>query len=115
MRDDKPIIRTVNKTTFIEKLAELVDRFSKNKDEYCSSNYPEAEVRKCFIDPLFEALGWDISNTAGKSYSKQDVVLEKTETEGRKLPDSGVHQTKYARSLCLRLERTRHPDSRYHL
>jgi len=77
----------VSEATFREKLAELVDRFSQNKDEYCSSNYPEAEVRRCFIDPLFEALGWDISNKAGKSFSEQDVVLEKTEPEGRKRPD----------------------------
>jgi len=38
---------------------ELVERFRYNLDAYKKSTYNEAQVRREFIDPFFEALGWD--------------------------------------------------------
>ncbi len=36
-----------------------------------STAYNETDVRAEFVDPLFEALGWDVSNRAG-----QEVRME---------------------------------------
>ena len=44
---------------------ELVERFEANKADYCSANYKEFRLRKEFVDPFFEALGWDVGNKRG--------------------------------------------------
>ena len=45
----------------------LVDHFDQNRDAYHSVSYNEAQLRREFIDPLFEALGWDVENRQGLS------------------------------------------------
>ena len=55
---------------------ELVDRFDQNLEAYRSPAYGEAEVRVEFINPLFEALGWDVTNRAGYAEAFKDVVHE---------------------------------------
>ena len=44
------------------KISELVDRFQQNASEYRSATYNETQAKNDFIDPFFEALGWDIRN-----------------------------------------------------
>ena len=44
---------------------ELVKRFEDNLESYRSSRYNETQLRREFLDPLFEALGWDVFNKAG--------------------------------------------------
>ncbi len=61
-----------------QKLVELVDRFRTNIDVYKKSAYNEAQVRREFIDPFFEALGWDVSNKQGYAEQYKEVVLEDT-------------------------------------
>jgi predicted type IV restriction endonuclease len=39
----------------------LVDSFDQNRDAYLSGSYNETQLRREFIDPLFETLGWDVS------------------------------------------------------
>ena len=39
----------------------LVDRFRANLDSYKRGQYNETQVRREFIDPMFEALGWDVA------------------------------------------------------
>jgi predicted type IV restriction endonuclease len=39
----------------------LVDRFRANLDSYKRGVYNETQVRREFIDPMFEALGWDVA------------------------------------------------------
>jgi len=56
----------------------LVDRFRTNIDVYKTSAYKEAQVRREFIDPFFEALGWDVSNKQGFAEQYKEVVLEDT-------------------------------------
>lgn len=78
------------------KLKSLVHRFEANKYHYLSKNYLEEEVKIDFINPLFEALGWDVRNTKGLSPYEREVVVEKGETEGR--PDYNFRidgQTKF--------------------
>jgi hypothetical protein len=54
----------------------LIDRFHKNAASYRSGPYNEPQVRREFIDPFFEALGWDISNTSGAAEAHKDVIHE---------------------------------------
>ena len=42
------------------------ERFEHNLSEYKRPDYKEARVRAEFIDPLLEALGWDVRNVHGR-------------------------------------------------
>ena len=44
------------------KVVDLIERFDEHRDAYRSPEYNETQVRREFIDPMFEALGWDIRN-----------------------------------------------------
>ena len=54
----------------------LIERFQDNRDVYCSSEYNEAQARIEFIDPLFKALGWDMTNEKGYAEAYKDVIHE---------------------------------------
>ena len=68
---------------FREKIRKLVEQFERDKHFYLSKQYLEAQARHDFINPFFEALGWDIGNRAGLSPFEREVLLEKGETKGR--------------------------------
>lgn len=72
-----------------EKIKELVDKFDFNIQQYKNKNYDEANTRVDFIDPFFEALGWDVSNKAGYAEQYREVVREdKIKIQGKtKAPD----------------------------
>jgi len=55
---------------------DLVARFQENLDAYRSQRYNEAQVRAEFIDPFFQALGWDVHNRAGHAEAYIDVIRE---------------------------------------
>ncbi|MEK7379150.1 MAG: type IV restriction endonuclease, partial [Candidatus Binatota bacterium] len=55
---------------------ELVERFEKNLEAYQSQTYNEAQVRLEFINPFFEALGWDVTNKATIAEAYKDVIHE---------------------------------------
>ena len=54
----------------------LVDHFDQNRDAYLSGSYNETQLRREFIDPLFEALGWDVENRQGSAMPYRDVIFE---------------------------------------
>lgn len=86
----------MNKENIYSKVESLVRRFEANKYHHLSKNYLEEEVKIDFINPLFEALGWDVRNTKGLSPYEREVVVEKGETTGR--PDYNFRidgQTKF--------------------
>lgn len=86
----------MNREQIYSKLKSLVKKFEANKYHYLSKNYLEEEVKIDFINPLFEALGWDIRNTKGLSPYEREVLLEKGETIGH--PDYNFRidgQTKF--------------------
>jgi hypothetical protein len=64
-------------------LAVLVDKFYQHHDEYLRADYSEAQARTDFINPFFEALGWDVRNVRGLSRQQRDVMVEQGETHGR--------------------------------
>ena len=57
-------------------IIQLVERFTRHRDAYHAPAYNEAQVRKEFIDPLFEALGWDMANRQGKAEAYKEVIHE---------------------------------------
>ncbi|HUT31211.1 MAG TPA: type I restriction endonuclease [Sedimentisphaerales bacterium] len=57
-------------------IVELVETFDRNIDAYKNQSYNEAQVRREFIDPFFEALGWDIANKQGLAPAYKDVIHE---------------------------------------
>jgi len=54
----------------------LVQRFEEQGDAYKSGAYNEAQLRQEFIDPMFEALGWDMQNRQGYAEQYKDVIHE---------------------------------------
>ncbi|MEC4888567.1 MAG: TaqI-like C-terminal specificity domain-containing protein [Nitrospira sp.] len=57
-------------------VAILIDRFERNRDAYKSQGYNETQVRREFLDPFFEALGWDVANRQGHAEAYKDVIHE---------------------------------------
>lgn len=57
-------------------VAELVQRFENNYDQYKHPSYNETQVRLEFLDPFFEALGWDVHNKQGHAQAYKDVIHE---------------------------------------
>ena len=59
-----------------ERLHELVHKYEQNRDYYLTQRFNETMLRSEFLDPLFELLGWDIKNSAGKRTNEREVLLE---------------------------------------
>ncbi len=57
-------------------IVDLVERFEQNKADYRAGNYNETQLRREFLDPFFEALGWDVNNKEGNAEAYKDVVHE---------------------------------------
>jgi hypothetical protein len=57
-------------------ILELVERFERHHEAYRSIRYNETQVRREFIDPLFQELGWDIANRQGYAEPYKDVIHE---------------------------------------
>lgn len=59
-----------------ERIDELIERFKFNEDSYRSGNYNETQLRREFLDPFFEELGWDVLNRQGYAEAYKDVIHE---------------------------------------
>jgi type I restriction-modification system DNA methylase subunit len=72
-----------------EEIARLCKYFADNRQAFLAPGVKEAHVRLSLIDPLFEALGWDLRNTAMIAPQYREVVTEDSlEIEGQqKAPD----------------------------
>ncbi|MBI3461715.1 MAG: Eco57I restriction-modification methylase domain-containing protein [Planctomycetes bacterium] len=55
---------------------ELVNRFDRNVESYRSGQYNETQLRREFLDPFFECLGWDVNNRLGLAEAYKDVIHE---------------------------------------
>ncbi|CAG0931183.1 Type IIS restriction enzyme Eco57I [Thermoflexales bacterium] len=63
---------------FEQQVARLIEKFNRQRAHYLSTAYNETDVRAEFIDPLFEALGWDVANRAGHGPHDKEVIREKS-------------------------------------
>ena len=70
-------------------ISDLIQRFDNNRAAYQAASYNEAQARQEFINPLFEALGWDVTNKQGRSEKYKEVIHEDTlrTRGGTKAPD----------------------------
>jgi type I restriction-modification system DNA methylase subunit len=59
-----------------EIILQLIENFGQNLESFKSQGYNEATLRQEFINPFFEALGWDIQNKAGIAQAYKDVIHE---------------------------------------
>src|SRR5438132_7458098 len=55
---------------------ELIERFDRNRTAYRSEQYNEARLRIEFLNPFFQALGWDVTNKHGYAEAYKDVIYE---------------------------------------
>src|SRR5947209_4268788 len=55
---------------------ELIERYNRNRNAYRSEQYNEARLRIEFLNPFFEALGWDVNNKQGYAEAYKDVINE---------------------------------------
>jgi type I restriction-modification system DNA methylase subunit/predicted type IV restriction endonuclease len=100
-----------------ENVRELVNRFDKHLDAYRSGKYNETQLRREFLDPFFEALGWDVFNKQGYAETYKDVIHEDSlEIEGEnKAPDYAFRvggQRKFfveAKKPAVNIEMNIHP------
>jgi hypothetical protein len=71
-----------------DEIARLCRYFSSNRLAFLAPGIKEAHVRQSLIDPLFEALGWDVRNAAMVAPQYREVVPEAawTSKASRKRP-----------------------------
>jgi hypothetical protein len=74
-----------------ETIRQLIQRFDEHRSEYLSGNYNEAQLRHEFLNPFFEALGWDMVNRQNRAQKYKDVVYEESIKSGgaTRAPDFG--------------------------
>jgi hypothetical protein len=72
-----------------EEVARLCRYFATNRQAFLAPGVKEDHVRQSLIDPLFEALGWDVHNKARTAPQYQEVIPEDSlDVEGQqKDPD----------------------------
>src|SRR6266566_6809751 len=59
-----------------QSVLELIERFDRNRTAYRSEQYNEAQLRIEFLNPFFEALGWDVNNKQGYAETYKEVINE---------------------------------------
>ncbi len=74
-------------------IIEKVRQFNEHLDTYTSGDYNEAQLRVDFLNPMIEALGWDVNNRKGYAEAYRDVVYEDAIKVGSttKAPDYGFY------------------------
>jgi SAM-dependent methyltransferase len=72
-----------------DEIVGLCRYFETNHEAFLAPGVKEAHVRQTLIDPLFEALGWDVRNAAMVAPQYREVILEDSlDVEGhQKAPD----------------------------
>ena len=64
-----------------KRVLDLVAQFAANPHHYKAATFKETPTREQFINPLFEALGWNVRST-GIPETAKEVVLEQPVTVG---------------------------------
>ncbi|GAB1401671.1 hypothetical protein MASR1M68_05820 [Elusimicrobiota bacterium] len=75
----------------IEKLTQLVNKFTKFINDYKKPSYNESDLRLEFLNPFFELLDWDVRNEENSHINYKDVVVEERinvyGSDNKKAPD----------------------------
>ena len=86
-------------------VARLAGQFKENEAYCLSKDFVESEARSKFIDPLLEALGWDVKNEKGARHDKREVI-----TEDRVVIDGQTKHPDY--TLCYGGERKMYVEAK---
>jgi len=70
--------------SFEKELNRLVESFGNRLAELKQPGYAEAQLRADFLDPFFDALGWDLTSRKGFIQKEREVEIE----SARRLPHS---------------------------
>ncbi|NLO18371.1 MAG: hypothetical protein GX121_00585, partial [Ignavibacteria bacterium] len=72
-----------------DRISKIIERFDFHIEDYKKGSYNETQTRNDYINPFFEALGWDINNKQGLAESYREVIHEdKVKVAGKtKAPD----------------------------
>ncbi|MBI2647188.1 hypothetical protein HYW99_01810 [Candidatus Woesearchaeota archaeon] len=73
------VLRQLTKEQAKEEVKKLVDKYSRIVESGSIKRYKEEDTKAEFIEPLFEALGWDVRNTE----NDDEVVREEKISKGR--------------------------------
>jgi hypothetical protein len=58
----------------LKQISNLIERFQCNIEAYHSPVYNKNQLRREFVDPLFGALSWDVTNKVGYAEPYKDVI-----------------------------------------
>ena len=58
------------------RIRELVEQFHRNRDAYRTYGLNETQLRQEYLNPFFEALGWDLANRQGHAPAYREVIHE---------------------------------------
>ena len=77
------IFKRPSRNEALEQISALVANYRNVRSELINrgADYSETDTRTQFLDPLLRALGWDITNSAGRPQSLMEVVAERTESD----------------------------------
>lgn len=64
-------------TNSVTTITQLVARFAMHREAYHAPGYNETQLRREFLDPFFEALGWDVDNRQNFYDTRIDITHEK--------------------------------------
>ena len=73
-----------------KKLLKRITQYSNNIQQYQRTEYNETQVRIDFVNPFFEALGWDVNNVSGLPQHLREVVHEASVM----VEEYGIYKTK---------------------
>jgi hypothetical protein len=93
-----------------ERVARIVRSFGANLSHYRSPNFPETAARNQFIDPFFEALGWDVADEGGAGPRRDVVVENRQRTSATAAGEEEWDDDLTAEELAERSTETRFPD-----
>ena len=94
-------------TKQIQQVRTLVDTYQSHYEQYQRASYNETEVRVDFVNPFFQALGWDVLNERGlpqhlrEVKHEANVVVEERGENRKKRPD---YFFRAGTELCFFLE-----------
>jgi hypothetical protein len=71
-----PKTESITKTNAPPVIRALVEKFAEHSETYHRTGYNETLLRRDFLDPFFEALGWDMTNRQGYAEAYRDVIHE---------------------------------------
>ena len=92
------------------RVRDLVRRFAEQRTYYVSAEYGEAATRDNFLNPLLEALGWDVSDSQGLGAFREVVVENTVRTASSLAGLDDWDDDLSAEELAERNPRTSRPD-----